>query len=106
MGFGYAVGGAAEWGIFPADGVDAFLDSVEFEIGVGWGFEFLVGEDFGLGRVVDGVELDLVEVGDFAEFFGDADLVAAVFGLESRTRDGDVFVVIYGEVSAFAVAGA
>src|SRR4051794_2323773 len=51
-------------------------------------------------------ELNLVEVGDLAQFFGDTDLVLAVAGLQRRGRDLHIFIVIDGEVTPLAIARA
>ena len=62
------------------------LDAEQPERGKRRRLEFLVGEDFGVGRMIDRVQLDLIEIGDLAQFFGDADFVAAVVLAAARRR--------------------
>ena len=42
-------------------------------------FEFIVGVDGGGGGMVDGDQLDLIEIGNFVQLFGDVQFVVAVF---------------------------
>ena len=64
-------------------GIDPLLDAEQAELGVGRSFELFVGEDFGARGMIDGVQLDLIQIGHLAQFFGDADFVAAVLLAES-----------------------
>ena len=52
------------------------------------------------------MQLDLVEVGDLAQLFGDAHFVGAVALAEDFAGDGDVLVVVHREVAAVAGARA
>ena len=65
-------------------GIDALLDAEEAELGEGRAFEFLVGEDFRAGGMIERDKLDLVEIGDLAQFLGDTDFVAAVAAARAR----------------------
>ena len=56
--------------------------------------ELFVREDLGVRRVVDGFELQLVEVGHLAQFFGDTDLINAVSLAERAAGNRDIFIVI------------
>ena len=85
-------------------GVDAVVGAVQTEFGEGRRFELFVGDDLGVRGMVQGHELDLIDVGDFAQFLGHTDLVEAVARAQEGGGDGDVLLVIDGEV--LAVAGA
>ena len=51
------------------------LDAEQAELGERRRLEFLVGDDVDVRRMIERDQLDLVEVGDLAQFLGDADLV-------------------------------
>ena len=61
-------------------GVEAMGDSVEPEFREGRTLPLFVGEDLDVAGVIEGDQAEVIEVGDLAEFFGDAELVAAVIG--------------------------
>ena len=56
--------------------------------------------------MIDGEELHLIEVGHLAQLLGNADIVQAAGSGQRATGNGDELVVIHGEVTALAVAGA
>ena len=56
-------------------GIDPSLDTEQAELGVGRTFELLVGKDLGAGRMIDGVQLDLIEIRYLTQFFGDANFI-------------------------------
>src|ERR1039457_809177 len=68
--------------------------------------ELLVGEYFKLARVVHRDQPRLVKVGDFVQFFGDADLIAAIGGRQGAGGNAHVLVVIHGEILPVARARA
>ena len=79
----------------------------EPELGKRRRLELLVGDD------VDAppddpraMQLNLIEVGNLAQFLGDADFVCAVARLQRLAGNRDVLVVIHGEVLAVARTGA
>jgi hypothetical protein len=47
-------------------------------------------------------QLHLIEIGNFAQFLGDADFVAPVHRLQRLARNLHVFVVIHREITAIA----
>src|ERR1035438_10402518 len=85
-----------------AHGVNAPLHAEQAELGEGRRFELVVGEDLDRGRMVDRDELHLVEIGNLAQLFGDADFIAPIHGLQRLAGNLHVFVVIDGEVTAIA----
>ncbi len=55
--------------------IDPSLDTEQAELRIGRAFELLVGEDLGAGRMIDGVQLDLIEIRNLAQLFGDANFI-------------------------------
>ena len=56
--------------------------------------------------MIDGVQLDLIEIRYLAQFLGDVNFIAAVSGLQRGARNLHVLVVIHREVTSIAIASA
>ena len=85
-------------------GVHAARPAVQTELRKRRRLEFFVGDDFGIGRVVERHQLDLVDVGDLPQFLRHVDLEGAIARDERARGDGNVFLVIHRKI--LAVAGA
>ena len=73
------------------DGIDALLHAEQAELGERRRFEFVVGEDLDVRRVIEREQADLIEVGDLAQFLGDADLVLAVRAASAPRRESETY---------------
>ncbi len=87
-------------------GIDPSLDTEQAELGVRRTFELFVGEDLSASWMIDGVQLDLIEIRHLAQLFGDANFIVAVFGLKRGAGDLHPLVVIHREVTSIAIASA
>src|ERR1700689_1994205 len=87
-------------------GINPPLDTEQAELGVGRTFELLVGKDLSAGRMIEGVQLDLIKIRYLTQFFGYVNFIAILYGLKRGARNLHVLVVIHGKVTSIAIAGA
>src|ERR1039457_542498 len=86
--------------------VDPAVHSEQAELRERRRLKLLIGYDIDRRRMIQRDQLDLVDVGDLAQFLRDADFVLPVAGLQPLGGDGDVLVVIHREILPIARTGA
>ena len=78
------------------------LRAKQTELRVGRRFEFIIRIQRNAGWMIDGDQTNLIEVRHLMQFFGDVDLVFAIYRLQSRAWNLDILIVVHREVVAIA----
>jgi hypothetical protein len=78
-------------GVSGRGGVGAAIPAVQTELRERRRLELLVGDDFGVSRMVQCLQLDLVDIGNFAQFLSHADFVGAIARLQSMAAGMETY---------------
>src|SRR5437016_14636405 len=84
--------------------MDSLSRSVQTELGKRRCFELVVREDLHVRGMIDGNELDLIDVGDLVQFLGDADRIGP--RTDRERTGGNLNVLVMVHLKKAAVAGA